>query len=458
MATKKRRANGATDSTGKHRRRRNGTGTLERRGDKWLARWYVYDTHGKRIRQSQTIEAESLDDARTELRRITEGDSLITREKILRETQTQLEGVKAERREWEDKQPALSIADAFDAYEKSTNRPDSGERTLADYRGYFDGFLSWIATNRPDYIELRDVTQADAEAYTADLKTRTAAGTYNKRVVFFRCLWRVLSESKTAKLVCNPWERIRKREVVEHTRRELTIEELAKVCGSLTGEMRTLFAVGVYSGLRLGDAALLDWGAVDLARLRIAIIPRKTKRQAHGKPVIIPIHPALASILAETPPDERTGYVVPELAELYTRNDSLLCRRISAVFASAGIETQSKKGEERAKVDVGFHSLRHTFVSLSANAGAPLAIVQAIVGHSNPAMTRHYFHEQESALVSAVAALPDVTAIEQSKKATDAGDTARFNAFCAAWDALATDDERQKALDYVKASKMSARE
>jgi len=442
---KKAKANGANG-----RRRTNGTGTLERRGARWLARWYVYDAHGNRLRKSQIIEAEGIDAARERLRELTEGNALMSREKEIRRDLAKLEGVAAQRREWEDKQPATTLQDAFDEYERSGLRPDSGERTLADYRGYFDGFLSWIATNRPDYIELRDVTQADAEAYAADLKTRTAAGTYNKRVVFFRCLWRVLAESKTAKLVCNPWERIRKREVVEHTRRELTIEELVKVCGSLTGEMRTLFAVGVYSGLRLGDAALLDWGAVDLARLRIALIPRKTKRHAHGKPVIIPIHPALASILAETPPDERTGYVVPELAELYTRNDSLLCRRISAVFAAAGIATQSKREGERAKVDVGFHSLRHSFVSLSANAGTPLVLVQAIVGHSNPAMTRHYFHESENALTNAVAALPDVTGADTKPEVADAV-AGRFRSFCAAWDALRTDEERAKAFEYVAA-------
>lgn len=450
MNTKKRRANGATDGKGNRRRRKNGTGTLERRGDRWLARWYVYDAHGKRVRQSQTIEADTLDQARAELRRLTEGDSLITREKVLRDTRDKLEGVKAELRNWEDKQPALALADTFDAYENSTTRPDSGARTLADYRGYFSGFLSWVAINRPTYEELRDVTQEDAQAYANDLKDRVSAGTYNKRVVFFRCLWRVLADHPKARLGGNPWEKIQKREVVEHTRRELTTEELAKVCGSVTGEMRTLFAVGIYTGLRLGDCALLDWGSVDLVRRRISLIPRKTKRHSHGKPVVIPIHPTLAAILMEGE-TERSGYVMPEIAATYEREPSLLTSRIQKTFRDCGIKTTTKQGEGRkAAVDVGFHSLRHTFVSLSANAGAPLAVVQSIVGHSNPAMTRHYFHEQESALISAVAALPDVTGETIQQEDGDAGE-GRLRAFCAAWDALATDEDRRRALRYAKA-------
>jgi len=63
---------------------------------------------------------------------------------------------------------------------------------------------------------------------------------------------------------------------------------------------------------------------------------------------------------------------------------------------------------KRAVVEVGFHSLRHTFVSLCRESNAPLAVVESIVGHSNPAMTRHYTHVGELAASRAVAALPTV--------------------------------------------------
>jgi len=59
-------------------------------------------------------------------------------------------------------------------------------------------------------------------------------------------------------------------------------------------------------------------------------------------------------------------------------------------------------------IEVGFHSLRHTFVSLCRESNAPLAVVESIVGHSNPAMTRHYTHVGELAAGRAVALLPAV--------------------------------------------------
>ena len=52
--------------------------------------------------------------------------------------------------------------------------------------------------------------------------------------------------------------------------------------------------------------------------------------------------------------------------------------------------------------------MRHTFVSLCRESNAPLAVVESIVGHSNPAMTRHYTHTSELAASQAVGLLPSV--------------------------------------------------
>ena len=420
---------------GKHgaggRKRANGTGTLEKRGNKWRGKWLVYDPQGNKVWKTQTLQATNLDDARAELKELTQGNAIMSREKMLERTQRELDGARAERKAWEDGLPALPIADAWTAYETNANRPDTGARTLADYEGYFAALAKWMQTHYPNATELRQITRTEAEAYAADLRATRSAGTFNKRITFFRHFWKTLADDAgkdpqakdlarlPAKLIINPWEKIQKRQLDTHTRRELTVEELGRVLQGLQGEMRVLFALGIYTGARLGDCALMEWGMIDLARGRIAFTPRKTKRHANGKQAIIPLHPILAGILSETPPEERTGYVMPETAAAYEREASILTNRIQKHFRACGIQTATAQGEgRRAITEVGFHSLRHTFVSLSANAGTPLAIVQAIVGHSNPAMTRHYFHESENALRGAVAALPDVITIDA--EATDA--------------------------------------
>lgn len=211
----------------------------------------------------------------------------------------------------------------------------------------------------------------------------------------------------------------------------------------LDGEMRVLFAVGIYTGLRLGDCAQLEWGQVDLVRRFISLVPRKTARK-NGRSVTIPIHPVLMGILLETDPQRRVGFVMPKLAAQYSIRACTISHEVSRIFREAGIETVVE-GQDgwRKRALVSFHSLRHTFVSLSANAGVPLAVVQSIVGHATAEMTRHYYHESQGALVSAVAALPDVVKSGVMVEGVEDA-SARAKAVCAAFDAL---DERER--DYV---------
>jgi hypothetical protein len=81
-------------------------------------------------------------------------------------------------------------------------------------------------------------------------------------------------------------------------------------------------------------------------------------------------------------------------------------------------------------VEVGFHSLRHTFVSLCRESNAPLAVVESIVGHSNPAMTRHYTHVGELAAGRAVAALPSVIDQDDSQPASPTPESVLVKIHC----------------------------
>ena len=430
----------------KAKQRSKGLGTLERRGRVWRARWTVDGkTYTRTTGTSDRREAEKI------LAEIVAPFTARTDAERLENLAVKIEGRKAEIRRYEDSKPALALADGFEAYRRSRERPDTGAATLDMYESQYNRLVRWAADNVPDAKEMRNFTRATADAFANYLAGELSANSFNKYMTLFRRMWDVLADE--ARITENPWTKIRHMALATHTRRELTVDELARVCGSVTGEMRLLFAVGIYTGLRLGDCALLEWGAIDLARNRIVTIPRKTARHANGKPVLIPLHPVLAAMLAEIPSDERTGYLLPGLAAMYEHDTGMISNRIQAVFANAGIRTQTTEEGGRARVDVGFHSLRHTFVSLSANAGAPLAVVQAIVGHSNPAMTRHYFHESEAALQSAVTALPSISidCVETAGSAVPAlpapavaivpergADAAegRFSAFCAMLDGM----------------------
>jgi len=337
---------------------------------------------------------------------ITTGDEAAVLESIA----GKLGGRKAELAKWEDeKHPPAAINHAWSEFLASPNRPDSGGSTLRQYEFQWQAFADWMKATHPDKLTLRDVTKAISEAYATSLNQgKLSASTYNKHLNLLTLVFRILTHR--ARLIGNPWADIQRRRIVANSRRELTIDELRKICQTAQGELQTLLAIGIYSGLRLGDCATLRWSEVDLPRGMVRRIPNKTARH-NSKPVIVPIHPILGDMLAGTPPSQRREYVLPETAALYLHRTDMVTDMVQRHFKACGI-TLHKPGTgtdgKRAVIEVGFHSLRHTFVSLCRESNAPLAVVESIVGHSNPSMTRHYTHVGEVAAGHAVAALPSV--------------------------------------------------
>jgi integrase len=390
------------------------TGHLFKRGDNFYVRWAVEGkVFSKALRDENGHPVTSKREAEEARIKIMAPFAVASEAEALESIAGKLEGRKAELAEWEEEQnPALPIAQAWSAFLESPNRPDSGEETLYQYECQWSRFADWIKKKHHALTQLREVTKQIAEEYVGSLNHGALSpNTYNKHLGLLTLVFRVVKQK--ARLAENPWEDIQRKRLVTHSRRELTVEELRNVCQTATGELRTLLALGVYSGLRLGDCTTLRWGEVDLARALIRRVPNKIGR-SNPKPVIVPLHPVLHNMLAEIPAEKRGEYVLPETAELYGRRIDAVTDRVQAHFKKCGIKIwkpgtgpDSKDGK-RAVIEVGFHSLRHTFVSLCRVSNAPLAVVEAIVGHSNPAMTRHYTHVGELAASRAVAALPAV--------------------------------------------------
>lgn len=315
----------------------------------------------------------------------------------------------------------LPLAEVWNAYVISPNRNDLAKATLASKRSVWMHFAKWMEHNHLEVGDLNGVTHEAIAEYLAFLRSELCASTYNNRVCVLREIFHVLAQK--AGLEEDPWEGVRLRVDDSHSRRELTVEELRRLlagCEALdneskVGEWKRLFLIGIYSGLRLGDCCRLEWSAVNLNEGVIQVVPRKTKRHRNGRPVTIPIHPELRGSLEEvwnTPVaegDVRSPFVMPTLADAYLGHKWTVTNGISEIFKKANITMSVKlEGRRKKTPEATFHSLRHTFVSLAANAGVPLHVVQSIVGHESTAMTRHYYHENVDALRAAVAAIPSL--------------------------------------------------
>jgi integrase len=379
------------------------TGYLLKRGSTFYACWAVA---GTKFRKS--THTANRKEAKAALARIMQPFLVEDEVRTLETVKARIEGAKTELAFHEDQRnPPLTLRQAWSAYLATPNRPDTGPRTLDQYEGKFNRFMTWMERKHPETKAMRNVTEEHAETYASELAASgVTPATFNHHLGLLKLAWRVLR--KKAKLDRTPWADIAMKRIVTHGRRELTIEELRAVCAAATGEMRPLFALGLYTGMRLGDCATLRWGEVDLERGIIRRVPNKTARR-NPKPVLVPIHPTLRAILTELHDAPQCGeYVLPGMATTYRDHNSVLSNAIQAYLVSCGIKTQRPGAGQRAQCEVGFHSLRHSFVSLCRAANAPLSVVESLVGHNSPAMTRHYTHTGEAAALEAVSGLPVV--------------------------------------------------
>ena len=341
----------------------------------------------------------------------------------------------------------LPLAEVWNEYIKSPNRNELATSTLHAKRNVWMHFAKWMEHNYLPVEDLAGVTPDAIAEYLASLRANLCGSSYNNRVCVLREIFRVLADK--AGLDEDPWYGVRLRPDDSHSRRELTTEELrrllkaAKEYGNQapgtkhqapsTNEWHTLFLIGIYTGLRLGDCCKLDWSQINIAQSVIQLMPQKTRRH-HGRIVTIPIHPALGqALLAQSEElnmnNEKSnevdatsessslithhsslyfsGPVLPSISEWYRTSKWRVSGGLGEIFKAAYITTSIKiEGRRHKTPEATFHSLRHTFVSFAANAGVPLHIVQSIVGHESTAMTRHYYHENLTALKSAVAAIP----------------------------------------------------
>lgn len=311
----------------------------------------------------------------------------------------------------------LALSDAWARFEANPERPQCSDVMLSDYERRWRKFTDWLEAEYGDLRNVEDVTRTHGRAFTRSLDTGDlSANRRNKIIQGCRLVFSVLSDDCSG--MENPFRGIKNRPLTTKNHRELSEAELMKACQTADGELRALLAIGLYTALRLGDAALLRWEDVRLARDVITVQPRKTRRT--GKSLVIPLHPVLRTILEETPPSDRAGHVVPGLAERYMRDVASVCKLLKRHFESCGIETQERHpDQQQATCRVGFHSLRHSFVSLCAARGVPLAVVQELCGHGSPAIQRHYIHLGPDATAAAMRALPSITG------GTDAEPTAK---------------------------------
>lgn len=299
----------------------------------------------------------------------------------------------------------LAISDVWQAWLDNPKKRNPGAGTIQSYKSQWDRFTAWAAEHQISF--LHEVTPALAEKYASDLwNSKVAPGTFNAHLNFLKGLFRILKTR--AGLVTNPWDEIPALAREREGRRDLTPDELTKVCRTATGSLRYMIALGLYTGMRLGDIVTLRWDAIHTDKGFIEIMPMKTRRL--NKRVRLPIHPVLGALLNEFQARAlKNDFLFPVDREAYLKDRGSVTTRVQALLGSCGIQTTqapTNGHRRRAIIRVGFHSLRHSFVSLCAANRVPQVAIMEMVGHGSPAMTALYSHAGDEQKSKAIAALP----------------------------------------------------
>ena len=150
------------------------------------------------------------------------------------------------------------------------------------------------------------------------------------------------------------------------------------------------------------------------------------RRRKTGAALEIPILPPLANFLREQKPlSAGSEYILPEHAAMYASNPSGISYRVKSFLEGLGIQTtRTGRNRGRATSVKDVHSLRHTFAYLAGCYQIPLPVVQSILGHMSPEMTRHYqTHADREAKEKYLAKLPtliggtsEIPALELSRQ------------------------------------------
>ena len=198
------------------------------------------------------------------------------------------------------------------------------------------------------------------------------------------------------------------------SREPFTLEEVEKILAKCDDDWKGVVLLGFYGGLRLGDAARLEWESINFEARTITYLPAKTSRSR--KRVLLPMHEALGAYLSAKAASakETAGSVFLDLCSKPVGGRYGLSDGFMRIMNDAGVSRRAER-VERGKTMAGrsvckwsFHSLRHTAVSLMANGNVPDELRKKVVGHTSDDSHQIYTHHELETIRGAVAALPAV--------------------------------------------------
>lgn len=295
-----------------------------------------------------------------------------------------------------DKKPIVKLKDLVEFWDRL---PDPRKpRQHANIKGYLGKMVKFMGEKYPEIVFCDELDKAHGKGFADWLGELGVSGETRKKII---------SGVKTELnrlgddlgLERDPLRKVKVNgdDTVNHN--PFTKEQVEAIfeLGKEDDFVGPLAIIGVATGLRLGDAACLEWSSIDLDRGVINLNCRK-----EGNPVWIPIFDFFGEFLRSQARDSQ--YVLPEQARTYL-NSKPVGGRVSELVTRFFVKLEEKlkwtphsfertvarkKGVRKAVV-YGYGSLRTTWVTRARSAGIPIEIVQEVMGHMSTAMIKKFY-------------------------------------------------------------------
>jgi len=300
----------------------------------------------------------------------------------------------------EDEHTALGLEEAKVRYLDRKRSDGRTQNTIRTYREVIELLIDEVGeqtvVDRVDASEIREFIRDPS----------LARATQRKRFTQLKTFFRWCIKEKILKE--NPLEHIQAPKEPDKLPKAITEEELKRVCEAVREDYSAkrkkghvqengliwripLFKFALYTGMRGSEIARLRWGHIDFDKQLIYIREQKNRREQ-----TIPLNSMAREALEGVERGDPDDYVFQSPSfEGKDRNPKWFRENVSDAFRVA-------RKDAGLRDELSFHSLRHGFCTMLAEAGKSAVVIKEAARHADISTSMRYVHMANEQLKASV--------------------------------------------------------
>lgn len=300
------------------------------------------------------------------------------------------------------KKESVTFADFFSNVYLPQSKADKKSQTTIREEGFFNNWFKPIFGHLP----LKAITAFHLERLKKEMTDKKQS---NRSIEYALAVVRqVFSFARHRGIYSgeSPTAMVKKPKVNNGRMRFLTKDEADRLLEALKEksiDVHNMTLLSLHSGLRFGEIASLTWQDVDFNKGTLTI------RDAKAGNRFAFMTKQASEMLKTIPQGKPSDYI-------FQKKGGGRIAKISHTFFRVVDELAFNDGIDDPRLQVCFHTCRHSYASWLINEGQDLYTVQNLLGHKTNIMTQRYAHMAENKLRDAAKALSKALRNDRSEK------------------------------------------